>query len=230
MSASERRETYITRRDALKYLAAGTAAVVVAAVGGKIYGEGETRGQFLKDGDISPELRAKLESAGFRVYEPPEGLTVANMRGAGLDIAPFPSPEGTDIEEIPSSRWFAINPDEFYIPGKGDEDVRGLKSLVSGKTSAVRRIDSNLQFVAASPVDLLWADYTHRLETGEGLITSGGFIVTGAKFENTGVGLGRRSAGEPLSYTTFDASTQNPVPPQDKLVAAGIVVAASARR
>src|SRR3990167_9312750 len=122
-----------SRRDFLKWGAAAVATVAVAGVGGKIYGENEVRGQLLQKGDLSPELRAKLETAGYFVYEP-RGETIAGLRAVGLDIPPYPLTvaEGQpDPETVPSKRkWIAFKPEEFILPSEEGATPKDLSNLV----------------------------------------------------------------------------------------------------
>ncbi len=222
----------LSRRDFLvRSVKRGAAAVLViagVAQGGRMYGAQEERGKHLSPGDLTPELRAKLQEKKYFVIETPPGLTIANMRSADLDIAPFPLSDGQEAieQDVLRRKWLAVNPEEFYLPASKENPTLGdLNSLVTRKSTAMRSVDSGIQVVLGSPVELAWIDLILRLETGKGSINGGeGFILTGAKVGTNGVALGRREPGGPLEWSTFDASPKNLVP---ELRAAGIVVATS---
>src|SRR3990170_820234 len=70
-------------------LAAGAAVAVAGLAAGFRLGEGTgaqgERDRLFPKGDLTPELSNKLDTAGYFAPEIPEGLTIAKMRGAGLD-------------------------------------------------------------------------------------------------------------------------------------------------
>lgn len=217
-----------SRRYFLKRGLTAVAAVAAAAVGGKIYGENEVRGQLLLPGDLTPERRAKLETAGYFIYEP-KGETIAKMRKSGLVIPsfPLPIPEGQpDPETVPSKRkWIAVKP-EFYLPSEEGATPKDLANLVSRQSTTVRTLDGGFQAVPVEVVELLGLDHAYMLETGEeSLLSQEGYVITANKVGNNGIAIGRSAPGEPLGYSIFDTSTQNPIPPTDRLQAADMVVA-----
>ncbi|MBI4097130.1 MAG: hypothetical protein HY428_01825 [Candidatus Levybacteria bacterium] len=227
-----RRELFV--RSAKRGLVAAV-AIAGAGVAGNKYGANQEREKHVGPGDLTPELRAKLEDAGLFVTKIPADLTIENLREAGLDILPLTVPEGQpNAETVASKRkWMAVKPEEFYLPAsKENPTLSDLNTLVTRKSTAMRslNIDSGIQVVSGSPAELAWLDFVLRLQKRKGLINGGeGFIVTGTKIKidgkDNGVAIGRSAPGEPLSIVTFDASTQNPTPPTGGFRAAGIVVA-----
>lgn len=230
------RELPISRRDFLvrsvKRGIAVAGAVAAAGVAGNFYGTDQERKKHLPPGEgrISPELRKKLEDAGYFIYEP-RGETIASMRNANLAIPLFPLtvPEGQpDPETVPSEhKWIAFKLGEFYLSSEEGATPKDLGNLVSRQSSTVRRFDSGLQFVPGKPIDLFGLDHAYILgEIGrESLFSQAGFVITGTKIGNNGVAIGRSAPGEPLGYSIFDTSTQNPIPPPNRLLAVGVVVA-----
>lgn len=228
MAQQAEKGIFISRRNFLL----GAAGVAAAGLVGKIYVEGEVKGQLLPPGELSPDLRSKLDAAGYFAPEIPEGLTIAKMRAADIDISPFPLaiPEGqTDIENAGSKRnWGAIKRDPLHLPSEENATPRQLGSLISRQSTEVKKIDANLQAVSGEPVELIWFDHRLRLETGEGLLNGEVFVVTAAKIKidgkDNGIAIGRREPGGPIEWSIFDASSNEPVPPSDKLAAVAVVV------
>lgn len=216
-----------SRRYFLKRGLTAVAAVAAAAVGGKIYGENEVRGQLLLPGDLTPERRAKLETAGYFIYEP-KGETIASLRAAGMDIPSFPLtiPEGQpDPQTVPSKRkWIAVKP-EFYLASEEGATPKDLDNLVNRQSTTVRVLDSGFQAVSAETVELWGLEHDHLLKTGESLFSEAGFVLTATKIGNDRLAIGRSAPGEPLGYSVVDVSPQNPTPPTDRLQAADMVVA-----
>src|SRR4030042_2952369 len=223
----------ISRRKFLYKVAAGAAGVVlVGGYLGKTHVEGEVRGQLLPPGELSPDLRTKLETAGYFVPEIPAGLTIAKMRAAGLDISPFPfvvSEGQPDVDNAsPKHNWMAIKRDGPILPSEEDATPRELGSLVNRQSTEVKKIADNLQVGSGDPVELIWFDHRLRLATGEGLFNGEAFVITATKIKidgkDHGIAIGRREPGGPIEWSIFDASSQEPVAPPDKLAAVAVVV------
>ena len=239
------RQKELSRRGFLVYSAlavGGVAGVAGGGVGGLLYGRGEVRGQLLLPGELTPELREIFKGKNIFVYEP-EDETVASIRAyldsiaAGFDIPPSPLtiPEGKPGSDTVASslKWLAIDPGNSHL-GKGDESVSALQSLVTTETTNVQtllgRKDIKDIQVASSlkPIEIIGLELAYRRREGKSLFgqvsQEGGYIIVpGAKVGNDGAALGVSESG--FRWTVYDATTQNPTPPTDKLVAARVIVA-----
>lgn len=216
------------------FLVGAVAGVAGGGLAGKKLAEDEVRGQLLLPGDLSPERRKKLESAGYFIYEP-EGETIASLEEVDSGIPEFPLefPEGqNDFRKAPSKRkWIAVKQGaDFYSPIKAGATPKDLDSQIRSESSAVNGLDSGLQAVQGEAVDLLGLDHNYRLRhDGKSLFSQIGFVPTATRVKIDGkdfsVAIGKPEPEDPLSYIFVDLSTQNPTPPQGQLVAVALTVA-----
>lgn len=223
-----------SRRDFLRWGAGAAASVVVAAVGGKIYGENEVKGQLLLPGDLTPERRKKLETAGYFIYEP-EGETIASLGKVdpGTPAFTLQLPEGQiDFRNVASKRnWIAVKEGaDFYSPIKAGAMPKDIDSQVRTQSTTVNRLDSGFQAVSGEAVDLLGLDLNYRLRNnGKSLFSQIGFVMTSTRVKIDGidnaVAIGKSDPEGPLDYILVDLSTQNPIPPKEQIVAAPLTVA-----
>lgn len=223
---------------------AGAAAVVVAAgsggVVGWIFGGDAGKQTGIKDekarlsprGELSLDLEKKLADKNHSVVEI-QGLTAASLRTAEWDDVPdfpFPILEGeSDPENTPSGyEWIAFGPGGVYLPLKeGDDTVGDFTSAVNTANTAAGKIDVSLAYKPAGISEYLEADVASLLKPGGQTIFQAGHVVTTHQVEidgvTYGIAIGRSSPTEPLSYITFDAAKEAPLPAG--VSAGGFVVA-----
>ena len=233
------RRTFLVRSGKL-----GAGVVVGAAglagVGGWIFGGDAGKQTGIKDerarlsprGELSLDLEKKLADKNHSVVEI-QGLTAASLRTAEWDDVPdfpFPIPEGeSDPENTPSGyEWIAFGPGGVYLPLKeGDDTVGDFTSAVNRANTDAGKIDVSLAYKPAGISEYLEADVASLLKPGGQTIFQAGHVVTTHQVEidgvTYGIAIGRSSPTEPLSFVTFDAAKEAPIPAG--VSAGGFVVA-----
>lgn len=199
---------------------AGLGAYNVGVQNGVPAGAKEERARLFLRGDLTPELRAKLATAEHSVVEI-QGWTAASLREAGWEDVPdfpFPVPEGQpNPDNTPSIRnWIAFGPGGIYLPREEDDTVGDLTSDMNTANSAAGRIDVSLAYKPADNSEFLEADLASLLRPGGQTIFQAGHVVTTHQVTidgvTNGIAIGRTEPTAPISYITFDAAKEAPLP------------------
>ncbi|OGK17836.1 hypothetical protein A3G67_02820 [Candidatus Roizmanbacteria bacterium RIFCSPLOWO2_12_FULL_40_12] len=116
----------------------------------------------------SPELRAKLEQAGFTAIYPLTKQSIKTLRDEGKPFWSTWHNEYPELEALPSrGTWVAINPDQLFLPDSNRKTLKEQEQMVK-KFSKDLKIDGVEAVIGEMP-DYTELAFTHFDATGERL-------------------------------------------------------------
>ena len=208
---SARAETGPSRVDQIKKWGAAGALSVAIATGGFLYGEAQTKDSLIEPGDLTHQLSAQLETQGYNAVRIPQGVTIENLKAAGVEFASLPlALADSDIEQKPvTQNWIAVDSKEAFFPVAEGTNAGKRSSLIRTENSKLQKaLGKEVQVDTLTPADYAVLDTLYIASTGKPLLTNG-FAMTSAKVDGLGVGIGRVGETGQLSYVTYDPATSS---------------------